>query len=700
MGRRIRTALILLLLLPTAARAGRFALFTAPPGASAEEQRNVAAYARVLDSVALPFTQLPARSSEEDLGSFSALIVPAATARALNASGVERMVAAVRGGALLVTEEDTPLARALGLTFGPRKVRVQSVHDMLYPDVAIIWQKPAEAAGVIPRENMRVLAREKWSGAPLALVFPQGRGRVLYLAAELDPLHGEGYGRFPYLVQALVKECGVSLPFRSPRLSAFFDYGYRVSVDLEYFARRWRRSGVLALHVSAWQFYDRTSDDYLRRLIAACQRNGILVYAWFELPHVSDSFWEQHPEWREKTATLEDGRFFWRALINLFDPAAFRAVSEGMLRLLSDFDWDGVNIAELYFEPPSGPADKQHFTPMNDIVRAEFRSRMGWDPLELFDAGSSRHWQKDPASWKQFTEFRAELVKRLHEQVLGVTEKARRNKPYLDLVVTFVDNLYDPRMKEAIGCDVKLILPLARRFDFTLVLEDPFTLWALGPARYRLLGERYQALAQGARLGIDINIVERFQEVFPTRKQTGGEFLQLFHTAGEYFPTVLVYFEQSVYPQDMELVSHALVSGARLSEKARGRSVVESAQPVIFRPEGDGSGRIMVDGAEWPAREGNEVILPAGKRAIEVRAGTASTLRLHRLTGELLSAAYEGSQAFRFRYRSRPRAAALFSARPIRLLLDGAPYSAPVDESFGEFSVLLPPGEHEVRAQF
>ena len=40
----------------------------------------------------------------------------------------------------------------------------------------------------------------------------------------------------------------------------------------------------------------------------ACHRNAILVYAWFELPHVSEKFWEQHPEWREKTALGQDAQ--------------------------------------------------------------------------------------------------------------------------------------------------------------------------------------------------------------------------------------------------------------------------------------------------------------------------------------------------------------------------------------------------------
>ena len=69
-----------------------------------------------------------------------------------------------------------------------------------------------------------------------------------------------------------------------------------------------------------------------------------------ELPHVSEKFWDQHPEWREKTAVLQDAQLDWRKLMNLTNRAAFAEVSKGVRDLVMHFDWDGVNLAELYFE--------------------------------------------------------------------------------------------------------------------------------------------------------------------------------------------------------------------------------------------------------------------------------------------------------------------------------------------------------------
>ena len=68
--------------------------------------------------------------------------------------------------------------------------------------------------------------------------------------------------------------------------------------------KRWRKAGIAALHVAAWHYNepDAERDAYLRRLIEACHKRAILVYAWLELPHVSETFWQ-----RPSRVAREDG---------------------------------------------------------------------------------------------------------------------------------------------------------------------------------------------------------------------------------------------------------------------------------------------------------------------------------------------------------------------------------------------------------
>src|ERR1700689_138677 len=107
--------------------------------------------------------------------------------------------------------------------------------------------------------------------------------------------------------------------------------------------------------------------------------------------------------WREKTALCRT-QLDWRKLMNLQSPACAAAIRAGLRSMMQRFDWDGVNLAELYFESLEGAANPARFTPMNNDVRAAFRAQSGWDPLEIWKQ------RTDAASLRQFLDFRAGLA--------------------------------------------------------------------------------------------------------------------------------------------------------------------------------------------------------------------------------------------------------------------------------------------------
>ena len=303
--------------------------------------------------------------------------------------------AKVEGGAALILEGGSPLATSFGFRQHLDTVPVLHLVDTHNPALPVIWEKTIELHRTDAPDDARIFAKERWTGAPIVAGYRLGAGAVLWVA--LNPGQN-GYERLPYLMQSLA-DLGVRPSIRSSRLWAFFDYSYRTRADLDYLASRWREAGISALHVASWHFYDSTPerDEYLQRLIAACHRHGVLVYAWVELPHVSEKFWNDHPEWREKTAALQDAQLDWRKLMNLQNPACSAAVRDGLKQMTDRFDWDGVNLAELYFESLEGAGNPARFTPMNDTVRANFRARAGWDPIEIWskhnDANSLRQFQ-------------------------------------------------------------------------------------------------------------------------------------------------------------------------------------------------------------------------------------------------------------------------------------------------------------------
>ncbi len=586
----------------------------------------------------------------------------------------------IENGAVLILEGESPLAVSFGFKPSRQTVSITSLRDVHEPEMRIILQKTVELSRWEVPSGATVFTAERWSGAPLVAGYRSGKGAVLWSALNPGRL---GYERFPYLIHALI-DLGVEPPFRGSRLWAFFDYSYRTRVDVDYFARRWRESGISALHVAAWHFYDSDPerDAYLRRLISACHREGVMVYAWLELPHVSEKFWTDHPEWREKTAVLQDAQLDWRKLMNLTNRDCFRVVSKGISDLIFRFEWDGVNFAELYFESLEGDAAPARFTPMNDDVRAMFQATPGgFDPMELWSK------RRDSESLHKFLTFRAGLVQKMQEEWLYEGEKYRQFNPDLDIVLTHVDDRFDTRMRDAIGADAGRVLPLMNRQDFTFLIEDPATIWNLGPQRYLEIAKRYQPLTpRPDRLALDINVVDRYQDVYPTKRQIGVELFELIHMASAAFSRVAVYFENSISPSDMRILPYAAV--APRSVKRVNEGVTVDCPPGLGMRW---KGPVSVDGLPWAFHSRDTVWLPVGKHFVQ--AGSVEVpLRILGFNGTLLKARWTGS-SLEFEYESDSRAAMLVEEPFGAALVDGK--TVLTMTATGHTAIWLPRGRHQ-----
>jgi hypothetical protein len=417
----------------------------------------------------------------------------------------------------------------------------------------------------------------------------------------------------------------------------------------------------------------------------ACHRNAILVYAWIEFPHVSEEFWRRHPEWREKTALLQDAHLDWRKLMNLENTEARAAVQSGLLDLLARFDWDGVNLAELYFESLHGHKNAARFTPMNSDVRRAFQAKAGFDPFELFTPSSERHHSRNPTGLRAFLDYRVELAHRWQEHWMDVVSGARRGKPHLDLVLTHVDDRFDTRMRDLIGADAERVLPMLESRDFTFLIEDPATIWHLGPQRYPQIASRYAALTRfPQKLAIDINIVERYQDVYPTKQQTGVELFQLVNLSQRAFERVALYFENSILPPDYPLLS-ASAAVVDSVERVGTRLVVRTRRPAGLQ----WSGAAAVNGKPWPVRSEDTIWLPPGSHVIDPAPADPAVRVLH-FNGTLLAAS-QVDGGIEIAYRSPARAIAIVDPPVQQVEVDGE-----VLAGVSGGRIVLPRGQHLV----
>ena len=293
------TLAAILVLIPCASRAAE----------PQNRDREGAAAFQVNGADARPWTKILgsvgiSRVDTNNATSDSAIVIAGSTA--------QPGIAALAETRLLILEGASPAAHSLGIVAKTETVAVRQIRDTHAPGMQIFWEQPSEIAVMEIPADFQVFATERWKNAPVIAGKRTPHGAVLWIATSPG---ASGIERYPYLLQALV-DLGLELRVGTTNLWAFFDSSYRIRADVDYLARRWRQTGTSVLHVAAWHNMepDAAQDEYLKKLIEACHRHAILVYAWIELPHVSEKFWADHPRWREQTAAGQDAQLDWRKL--------------------------------------------------------------------------------------------------------------------------------------------------------------------------------------------------------------------------------------------------------------------------------------------------------------------------------------------------------------------------------------------------
>ncbi len=326
---------------------------------------------------------------------------------------------------------------------------------------------------------------------------------------------------------------------------------------------------------------------------------------------------------------------------------------------------------------------------MNDDVRQAFKRVGGFDPKLLFDPASSYSIAHNPEGLRKFLDFRAELASRMQADWLDVIDKTRASKSYLDVVLTHIDDRFEPGIRDALGADVARSLPLIQARHSTLLVEDPATLWDLGPERYAKLAQKYRELTPDrSQIAVDINVVERYQDVYPTKKQTGIELMELVHQAAASFARVALYFENSLERQDLALLS-AAATNAQAIQKGVDDIEVDASESTRLAWQGP----VEMDGKLWPIQNSQSVLAPMGKHVFTPGVGHPAVL-IADFNGEIRSA-LSSADRVDLSYTSRSRAVAMLGSHASSVDVDGKPFWTPLaGETTG--SIVLPAGQHLV----
>ena len=631
------------------------------------------------------------------------LVVPHAVAVKLPAASVTSIQTFVKRGGRLVLDGPSPLSQSVGVQRQKRSIKVRTVEEMLYETQEITWNPSANVPRFTVPKTLAVYARDTESELPLAVLGGFQEGHFLYLGARLDPVSKFGYTRYPYLIHYLREGFKLNLPAQRKQLELYFDPALAKRQGAEdKLAEQWSRMGVRIIYAAAYQFWPKWSYNY-QHLVDVCHRNGILVYAWFEFPHVSMKFWEDHPEWRARTATGDDGLVGWRHHMDLDIPECREAVFNFAVDFLKKYDWDGANIAELNYDTVNGPETPKSYLPMGSTTRSAFLAQYNFDPILLFSTSSPYYWQRNRAALKKFETYRAQRVLEWHRELLErVTPVAKARD--MEVIVTMLDSLHSKTLKRDTGVDSRLILSLMDRYPFMLQVEDPSHFWAEGPDRYQKFTETYLKLVKDrSRLMFDINVIpDRNIEKShsPTQTAMGIELAQTVNAARQASGRVAVYSEGTVPYPDIDALSRVLANDA-IVENHSNSWTVESKDAIILNAPGLWQ-NYQVNGKIWPGWGENAIFMPAGthqispvERRFQLMDKSALDIRLLRFSGDMNSLT-PTQQGFEFTYDSTLRTIALLNREPHEIQIDGRKTDVQSVGYAGNWIILFPIGKHRV----
>ena len=673
---------------------------TATGGALHDQESFVTA----LSSVGIPVDTLSV-SNLSSARNYNLLIMPYSSAEPLSDSMYDVVEKFISNGGKLITDAKNPVAEDLGINFSKNVFRVEKIRDALFPEELLSWGTFETVHRIDVQENDEIVCTNDVNEAPIAVARKYGKGEFIAISARFDPVSDAGYSRFPYLIDWIKGYFDLYPTLQRDYLEMYFDPGLRRTTSVETLVKQWASRGIRVIHVAGWHEYPKFMYDY-DRLIRLCHAYGIMVYVWLEPPQVSQKFYNEHPQWHEKNYKGQDVMPDWRYPLALTDTACLHAASDWIYNFLTSHDWDGVNIAELYFGGDGVPANPQLLTPFNASARELFRKKYGFDPVQLFQPNSLHYYKTSPQDWKDFVDFRASLVTELTSHFLSLATNAFKSKPGTQIVLTILDQKTFPDLRTSIGVDADQLLQLRKQYDFALQIEDPQSNWNTDPRRYIGIGSTYRRLLgpDSSNLMIDLNIYSlrdsNYVGIFPSRTPTGIESYLLVNSAAKAAPCMTIYDEATVLPQDLADFPYAIATQAEMEITDDGYEI-DAPYSTSIRLSPDVK-YIQIDAETAFPYQPGYFSIPAGKHLIKIQSSEVNPFQDEMMDSHIEAASCNilSERTFQrgveFTYDSPTRCAVSFGKIPFAVFVDDheTPFSVSREEQ--HYGIILPPGQHKV----
>lgn len=636
------------------------------------------------------------------------VVVPAQAAAYVSTQQALILAQWVAKGKAVILEGPSALAEHIGIRATDSGKSVTELKDDYLPQVPMKWPEPAPYL-IFDADVEYVNQYSTAEDAPLVAGGEYGEGKYLFFATPFaaDSARG-GPFRFPFFLDMVQREFDLHPALKSPSLEVYYDPGNREDIPLEELASNWHKNGVRAVFVAGWHEYAKYTFEY-GYLAELLHKHGMLAYAWFDMPQVSDKFWKEHPAWREKSAAGTDAEMDadigWKQYMNMTNDTCRAGVYNSYKRLLQSAAWDGAVLTGRMFAG-EGPGDSlKHITPFHPSFRAGYAARRGYDPLRIFDPKAPQYHGKSRRAWDEFAAYRDSVELAAMADALAFLKQQRAlQKPGTEIILT--------RRLDGVS-------PQARAWYRDLIRKDPqVRLQAIPPAASldASILDRDMRAWKADYLGWKPMVEIHFDRHKPasgiTSQLCGLELMDIVAGAERAGARLTLRTEDNIYDTDFRDLAYAAAAAAREGISPSGWSIVAPGRTVLELDD-KANPEVLVDGAPWPAYSKGRLLLPEGEHRVEgcPRFIAWKTLlqapaRITGFNGGIVEAR-STLQGLRLKYASALPATLGISMTTRSAMVDGLPFALPplppqgprpgaaVAASAGS-SLSLPAGTHVV----
>lgn len=619
---------------------------------------------------------------------YNLAVIPESAAKELSSQQTLTIAQWVSRGNKIILEKGSPLADQIGIHITDTTLKTTGIKDEYYSGIPVSL-KDTMIFSQFKTDVENEIQYSTSENTPVVVSGEYGNGKFIFFSTEISRDSSCSDSRFPFFLDMIERQFSLFPLIRNPNLEVYYDPGTRENVSLEDLVKMWKKAGVSIVHIAGWEDYPNYTFEY-QYFTNLLHQSGMLAYAWFDLPHISERFYLAHPEWREVTDKGLDATIGWRKLMNLTNDTCRAGAFTGIKRILISGAWDGINITGKMFEG-NNLSDTGNITPFNPSFRAYYEKTYGYDPILITQSNSPYYGKAHPEYWNVFCSVRDSI-----EQAI-----------ILDFITFASKQLSSIQNGKEIIITRPFLTKSKKQIDFydSLQTSCPFIRMQLsmdtlpvGLSSFTAAVDSVNTIFKNWKPIVEIDFDKSIPQSKTTEHLCGVELHGILSNAAKNSVRLVLKTESSIYDVDFKDLSFA--SAAICKEKFNDRTWT-IVSPVKTEIDFDYKSvrKLAIDNLIWPAYSKGRAILPTGSHVLSNVPLYKSVLPTIQNTailgfGGTIQNATFTLLGIELSYISAQNTPLVLSSKPKEIFIDGAPYINP-SNSKGNV-IVLPSGNHNL----